>query len=256
MDERLIEFKNLLDIIDELREKCPWDSKQTLETLRTLTIEETYELTDAIIDNDLDGIKEELGDILMHIIFYAKIGEEKNAFNITDVLKGINKKLIFRHPHIFGDVKVESAKEVEENWEKLKLKEKENKRVLSGVPKTLPALVKAYRMQDKVRAVGFDWDKKEQVWDKVTEEIQELNEAIDSNSSTEIEAEFGDVFFSLVNAARLYGINPENALERTNKKFLYRFNYLEEKSIETKRSLKKMTLDEMNVYWNQAKNKH
>jgi XTP/dITP diphosphohydrolase len=256
MDERLIEFKHLLDIIDELREKCPWDSKQTLESLRTLTIEETYELADAIIENDLDGIREELGDILMHILFYAKIGEEKKAFNITDVLKGISEKLIFRHPHVFGDKKVESAKEVEENWEQLKLKEKENKRVLSGVPKTLPALVKAYRMQDKVRAVGFDWDKKEQVWEKVTEEIQELNEAIDSNSATEMEAEFGDVFFSLVNAARLYDINPENALERTNKKFLYRFNYLEEKSIETKRSLKEMTLDEMNVYWNQAKNKH
>jgi MazG family protein len=253
MDERLSEFKRLLDIMDVLREKCPWDSKQDLQSLRTLTIEETYELVDAIIDEDLDSIREELGDILLHIVFYAKIGKEKNAFDITDVLKGINEKLIFRHPHIFGDVKVSGSKEVEENWEQIKLKENSKKRVLSGVPNSLPALVKAYRMQDKVRAVGFDWEEPQQVWDKVNEEMLELKEAIHEKSQKNIEAEFGDLFFSLINAARLYDVNPENALERTNKKFRFRFDYLEERAREQQKNLKKMSLSEMDAIWNEAK---
>lgn len=239
--------------MDELREKCPWDSKQTMETLRTLTIEETYELADAIIDNDLDSIREELGDILLHIVFYAKIGKEKSAFDITDVMKGISEKLIFRHPHIFGDVRVKDATEVEENWEQIKLKENKKKRVLSGVPNSLPALVKAYRMQDKARAVGFDWEEKSQVWDKVNEEMSELQEAIEQGDPKEMEAEFGDLFFSMVNAARLYDINPENALERTNKKFRYRFNYLENRSREMDKDLRVMSLDEMDAIWNEAK---
>ncbi|MEA1874507.1 MAG: nucleoside triphosphate pyrophosphohydrolase [Bacteroidota bacterium] len=253
MESSLQEFKRLLDIMDELREKCPWDSKQTLESLRTLTIEETYELADAIINNDLDSIREELGDILLHIVFYAKIGSEKSAFDISDVLKGISEKLIFRHPHIFSDVKVKDSQEVEENWEQIKLKENKNKRVLSGVPNSLPSLVKAYRMQDKVRAVGFDWDEKIQVWDKVEEEMGELKEAIASKSQHEVEAEFGDLFFSLVNAARLYDVNPDNALERTNIKFRYRFNYLENKARDMNRSLKDMSLEEMDAIWNEAK---
>lgn len=253
MESSLQEFKRLLDIMDELREKCPWDSKQTLESLRTLTIEETYELADAIINDDLDSIREELGDILLHIVFYAKIGSEKSAFDITDVLKGISEKLIFRHPHIFSDVKVKDSQEVEENWEQIKLKENKKKRVLSGVPNSLPALVKAYRMQDKARAVGFDWDEKEQVWDKVSEELDEVKDAIQNKSQTEVEAEFGDLFFSLVNAARLYDINPENALERTNIKFRYRFNYLEQKAREMNRNLKDMSLEEMDTFWNEAK---
>jgi XTP/dITP diphosphohydrolase len=253
MESSLQEFKRLLDIMDELREKCPWDSKQTLESLRTLTIEETYELADAIINDDLDSIREELGDILLHIVFYAKIGSEKSAFDITDVLKGISEKLIFRHPHIFSDVKVKDSQEVEENWEQIKLKENKNKRVLSGVPNSLPALVKAYRMQDKARAVGFDWDEKEQVWEKVSEELDEVKDAIKNKSQTEVEAEFGDLFFSLVNAARLYDINPENALERTNIKFRYRFNYLEQKARDINRDLKDMSLEEMDTFWNEAK---
>ncbi|MDA3911489.1 MAG: nucleoside triphosphate pyrophosphohydrolase [Bacteroidales bacterium] len=253
MESSLQEFKRLLDIMDELREKCPWDSKQTLESLRTLTIEETYELADAIINNDLDSIREELGDILLHIVFYAKIGSEKSAFDITDVLKGISEKLIFRHPHIFGDVKVRDSQEVEENWEQIKLKENTKKRVLSGVPNTMPALVKAYRMQDKARAVGFDWDEKEQVWDKVLEELDEVKEAIREKSQAEVEAEFGDLFFSLINAARLYDVNPENALERTNIKFRYRFNYLENKARDINRKLRDMSLEEMDAIWNEAK---
>jgi len=253
METSLAEFKRLLDIMDELREKCPWDSKQTLESLRTLTIEETYELADAIINNDLDSIREELGDILLHIVFYAKIGAEKSAFDISDVLKGISEKLIFRHPHIFSNVKVKDSQEVEENWEQIKLKENKKKRVLSGVPNSLPALVKAYRMQDKARAVGFDWDEKTQVWDKIDEEMEELKEAIATKSQQEVEAEFGDLFFSLVNAARLYDVNPENALERTNIKFRYRFNYLENKAREMNRELRNMRLDEMDAIWNEAK---
>lgn len=255
MDERLKEFQRLLDIMDELREKCPWDSKQTMESLRTLTIEETYELADAIIDEDLNSIREELGDILLHIVFYSKIGSEKGAFDISDVLKGISEKLIFRHPHIFSDVKVKDASEVEENWEQIKLKENKKKRVLSGVPDSLPALVKAYRMQDKARAVGFDWEQREQVWDKFDEELSEVKEAIDQNDQQQMEAEFGDLFFSLINAARLYNVNPENALERTNKKFRYRFNYLENKAREMERDMRNMSLEEMDEIWNEAKDK-
>ncbi len=248
-------FGKLLEIMDELRTKCPWDKEQTLESLRTLTIEETYELADAIIDNDLLEIKKELGDILLHIVFYAKIGSEKGAFDISDVIEGINKKLIYRHPHIFGDAKVSGAQEVLENWEKLKLKEKGgNKTVLQGVPKSLPALIKAHRIQDKVRGVGFDWDERDQVWEKVTEEINELEVELKADSSSlNAEQEFGDLLFSLVNAARLYGINPENALERTNMKFIKRFNYLENKTIKQGIDLKTMPLKDMEKIWNEAK---
>ncbi|HKK67120.1 MAG TPA: nucleoside triphosphate pyrophosphohydrolase [Bacteroidales bacterium] len=254
MDERLTEFKRLLDIMDVLREKCPWDSKQTLESLRTLTIEETYELADAIIDDDLMEIKKELGDLLLHIVFYAKIGSEKGAFDITDVMKGISEKLIFRHPHIFAETKVKDATEVEENWEQIKLKERGgNKRVLGGVPRSLPAMVKAYRMQDKARAVGFDWEENKQVWDKIREEMMEVQEAVDASDQAEMENEFGDFLFSVINAARLYGVNPENALERTNKKFRFRFNYLEDKSNAEGRRLKDMSLEEMDAIWNEAK---
>lgn len=253
MDIKLQEFKKLLDILDELRQKCPWDKKQTNESLRTLTIEEVYELADAIILKDNNEIKKELGDILLHIVFYSKIGEENNSFNIYDVIKGINDKLIYRHPHIFGDVKVDSSKEVEENWERLKLKEGNKKTVLGGIPESMPAIIKAHRIQDKVRGVGFDWTEKEQVWDKVKEEYEELMFEIKNNSQEKIEEEFGDFLFSIINAARLYGINPENALEKTNKKFISRFNYLEEKTISRGIDLKHMTLDEMNVIWEEAK---
>lgn len=248
-------FGQLLEIMDELREKCPWDKEQTLESLRTLTIEETYELADAIVDNDLQEIKKELGDLLLHIVFYAKIGSEKKAFDISDVIHQLNEKLIYRHPHIFSDTKVNDATEVEQNWEQLKLKEKGRKKsVLEGVPRTLPALIKAYRIQDKVRGVGFDWDERDQVWDKVAEEMEELKvELTNDHSSKEAEQEFGDLFFSLINAARLYGINPENALERTNLKFMKRFNYLEEKTIKQGKNLHKMPLVEMEKIWQEAK---
>jgi XTP/dITP diphosphohydrolase len=255
MDRRLEEFQRLLDIMDELREKCPWDKKQTNESLRTLTIEETYELADAILDKDSDEVKKELGDLMLHLVFYAKIGEETGKFSIADVLFGINEKLIYRHPHIFGDVRLSTAREVEDNWEKVKLTEGVKKRVLGGVPKSLPATIKAYRMQDKARGVGFDWEKKSQVWDKVMEEYQELHEAINNENRDDIESEFGDLFFALINAARLYNINPENALERTNRKFLRRFNFLEEQTIMQGKSLKSMTLEEMDVFWNEAKSK-
>lgn len=254
MDKRLEEFKRLLDIMDELRAKCPWDSAQTNSTLRTLTIEEVYELAEAVANENDDEIKKELGDILLHIVFYAKIGEEKKTFDIADVIKGINEKLIFRHPHIFGDVKVQTAKDVEENWERIKLKEGKKKTVLGGIPKGLPALVKAYRIQDKARGVGFDWDEKEQVWDKVLEEYQELMHEVKSGSEVDVENEFGDFLFSIINAARLYGINPENALERTNKKFIKRFNYLEQQTITQGIDLKDMSLAEMDKIWEQAKN--
>ncbi len=248
-------FGRLLDIMDELREKCPWDKVQTIESLRTLTIEETYELADAIIDDDLPEIKKELGDLLLHIVFYAKIGDEKGVFDITDVINSLNEKLIYRHPHIFGNTEVRDAREVEENWEQLKLKEKgRSKSVLEGVPRSMPALIKAYRIQDKVRGVGFDWDEKEQVWDKVAEEFGELKDELAANpNSVEAEQEFGDLFFSLINAARLYGINPENALERTNLKFIKRFNYLEEQTLKKGIDLKTMPLDEMEVIWQKAK---
>ena len=254
MDENLKAFEELLHIMDELRLKCPWDKKQTLESLRTLTIEETYELADAILKDDKQEIKKELGDLLLHIVFYAKIGSETNDFNIADVCKGISEKLIYRHPHIFADVQVADAREVEENWEQLKLKEKNGKgTVLEGVPQSLPAMVKANRIQDKVRGVGFDWEEKEQVWDKVKEEIAELEVEIKAGNQDKIEQEFGDLFFSLINTARLYGVNPENALERTNTKFTKRFNYLESQTISQGRNLKEMSLEEMDVIWEQAK---
>jgi len=254
MKKELTAFERLIDIMNELREKCPWDRKQTIESLRTLTIEETYELADAIIKNDLQEIKKELGDLLLHIVFYAKIGAEKNAFNLTDVIEGINKKLVHRHPHVFSDVNVKDSKEVEENWESIKLKEKDRKKaVLSGVPDSLPALVKANRIQQKVRGVGFDWEERIQIWDKVKEELNELEHEVETEDYDKVEAEFGDLFFSLINAARLYDIDPETALERTNKKFIKRFNYLEEQTLKKGISLKKMTLDEMNVVWEKAK---
>lgn len=252
--ESLFEFERLLKIMDDLRAGCPWDREQSNESLRILTIEETYELADAILNKNDQEIKNELGDLLLHIVFYAKIGSEKGEFNITDVLKAINEKLIYRHPHVYGDVKVNDAEKVKENWEHLKLKEGKNKRVLEGVPKSLPALVKANRIQDKVRGVGFDWDEKSQIWDKVQEELDEVKEEILKNDSKErIEAEFGDFMFSMINAARLYGIDPENALEKTNKKFIKRFNYLEDKTIRSGKSLHDMNLEEMNEIWEEAK---
>jgi XTP/dITP diphosphohydrolase len=254
MHEKLQSFKRLLEIMDELREKCPWDKKQTNESLRILTIEETYELADAIIENNPQLIKKELGDLLLHIVFYSKIGEEQGSFDIQNVIDAINEKLVYRHPHIFSDVKVKNAKEVEENWERLKLKEKGgNKSVLEGVPQSLPAMVKANRIQEKARGVGFDWEHKEQVWGKVKEELQELQDEITNCDQDRMEAEFGDLLFSIINAARLYGVNPENALERTNKTFISRFNYLEEKTIKQGRDLKEMSLEEMDKIWEEAK---
>jgi MazG family protein len=249
------EFSRLLDIIDELREKCPWDMKQTNESLRKLTIEETYELADAISSGSDDGIKNELGDLMLHIVFYAKIGSEEGVFSMADVLEGINKKLIYRHPHVFSDVKVtRGASEVEENWEQLKIKENKGyKPVLSGVPTSLPAIIKANRIQEKVRGVGFDWEKREQIWDKVMEEISELKVEIQNRDTEKIESELGDVLFSLINASRLYGIDPEAALEKTNRKFIKRFNYLENETMKKGISLHDMSLDEMNVIWEKAK---
>lgn len=247
-------FERLLDILDELREKCPWDREQTMESLRTLSIEETYELSDAVLRENFNDIKKELGDLFLHIIFYAKIAAEQDKFDITDVANALCDKLIYRHPHVFGEIKVDGSGEVIKNWEQLKIKEKDgNKTVLSGVPASLPALVKAGRIQEKAAAVGFDWDEKEQVWEKFEEEKQELFHEIREMDKDKMEAEFGDLFFSLVNAARLYGINPETALERTNRKFIDRFTYLENKTIRQGRSLKSMSLDEMNEIWNEAK---
>jgi XTP/dITP diphosphohydrolase len=252
-EEKLKAFERLLDIMDELREKCPWDREQTLESLRNLTIEETYELADAIMDEDLDEIKKELGDLILHIVFYARIGSEKKAFDIADVLDGINQKLVFRHPHVFGDRDVKDAGEVIQNWEELKMREG-HRSVLAGVPVSLPAMIKSHRIQDKVRAVGFDWEEKEQVWDKVIEEINEVrHEVVNGNNRSQIEDEIGDLLFSIVNAARLYDIEPETALERTNRKFIKRFKYLEEKTREQGRSLKEMSLDEMEAIWQEAK---
>lgn len=249
---QLDSFSRLLDIMDDLREKCPWDKKQTLESLRHLTIEETYELGDAILNNDLQEVKKELGDLLLHIVFYAKIGSETNDFDIADVCNEISEKLIFRHPHIYGDLEVADEEEVKRNWEKLKLKEGK-KSVLEGVPKGLPALVKASRIQDKVKGVGFDWEEPHQVWDKVQEELQELYEEVAKGNHDAIESEFGDVLFSLINYARFLKINPEDALERTNKKFIKRFQYLENKAGEMGKSLSDMTLAEMDVFWEEAK---
>jgi len=250
--EQLAAFDRLLTIMDELREQCPWDRKQTMQTLRHLTIEETYELGDAILDNDLEEVKKELGDILLHIVFYAKIGSETQDFDIADVANGICEKLINRHPHIYGDVKVENEDEVKQNWENIKLKEGK-KSVLEGVPNGLPSLVKANRIQDKVSGVGFDWEKPEQVFEKLKEELGELQEEVEANNADKMESEFGDVLFSMVNYARFLKINPENALERTNKKFIKRFQYLEEKAKGAGKSIKDMTLAEMDVYWEEAK---
>ena len=252
MNEKLQAFERLLNIMDELREKCPWDKKQTIESLRHLTIEETYELADAIVDNDISEIKKELGDVLLHIVFYARIASETKAFNITDVINSICDKLIYRHPHVFGHVHVKDDEEVKTNWENLKIKAG-SKSILAGVPKSLPALVKAHRIQDKVRSVGFDWDERSQIWDKVKEELSELQLEIDRQDKEKMEAEFGDLLFSMVNAARLYNIDPEIALERTNKKFMKRFNYLEEQTIKKGRSLQDMNLHEMNDIWEKAK---
>ena len=251
--DQLKAFDRLLTIMDELREQCPWDKKQTMETLRHLTIEETYELGDAILDNDLQEVKKELGDVLLHIVFYAKIGSETNDFDIADVCNGICEKLISRHPHIYGDVNVADEEEVKRNWENLKLKEGK-KSVLEGVPKSLPALVKASRIQDKVAGVGFDWEEPQQVFEKLQEELGELQHEVNEDNKQRIEAEFGDVLFSMINYARFLKVNPENALERTNKKFIKRFQYLESKAKEMNKSLKEMTLAEMDVFWNEAKN--
>jgi MazG family protein len=254
-NKSLEEFSKLLNIIDELRVKCPWDMEQTNESLRKLTIEETYELADAISSGSDEDIKNELGDLMLHLVFYSRIGSEKGTFTMADVLEGINTKLIYRHPHVFGDVEVtRGASEVEENWEQLKIKENKGyKPVLSGVPTSLPAIIKANRIQEKVRGVGFDWENREQIWDKVLEEITELKEEIENRNTETIESELGDVLFSIINAARLYDIDPEAALEKTNRKFIKRFNYLEKETLSKGFSLHNMSLDEMNVIWEKAK---
>jgi XTP/dITP diphosphohydrolase len=255
MQRKLQQFERLLNIMDELREKCPWDMKQTFESLRHLTIEETFELADAIADGNVKEIKKEIGDILLHLVFYARIGSEQGAFDMADVIDALCEKLIFRHPHIYGDVKVADEEEVKQNWEKLKLKEG-SRSVLSGVPRSLPAMTKAIRIQDKARGVGFDWEHPEQVWSKVNEEIAELKAEVDGNASKEkIEDELGDVFFSLINYARFLDIDPELALERTNKKFIHRFQFLEQGAEKDGRRLSEMTLPEMDEYWNRAKNR-
>lgn len=252
--EKIEALGRVIDTLDILREKCPWDRKQTNESLRPNTVEEVYELCEALINNDSANIRKELGDVLLHILFYSKIGEENGAFDIADVADALNSKLIYRHPHVFGEAKAENAHEVELNWEQLKLREKGgNKSVLAGVPSALPAMIKADRIQEKAANVGFDWDSKEQVWDKVREEIGEFSEAIGNGNQEEMESEMGDLLFSLINAARLYNINPENALEKTNKKFISRFNYLECKAAEKGLNLKEMTLQQMDELWNEAK---
>ena len=251
-EEKLAALGRLLDIMDDLRAGCPWDKKQTFDTLRHLTIEEVYELADAILEKDMENIKKELGDLLLHIVFYAKIGSETGDFDIADVANAISEKLIYRHPHIYGDVKVKDEAEVKENWEKLKLKEGK-KSVLEGVPKSLPAMVKAMRIQEKARGVGFDWDNADQVWEKVQEELAEFKTEVDKNNKEKMEEEFGDVMFSLINYARFLDINPETALEKTNKKFIERFQYLEEKAKNEGKNLKNMSLEEMESYWNEAK---
>lgn len=247
-------FTRLLKIMDELREQCPWDKKQTLESLRHLTIEETYELSDAIIENDMPELKKELGDILLHIVFYAKIASEKNAFTITDVINSLCDKMITRHPHIYGDVKVENETQVKQNWEKIKLSKEGNKSVLGGVPKGLPAMIKAERIQEKARGVGFDWENATQVWEKVQEELNELNdEIISKKSQKKMEEEFGDLLFALINYARFLNISPETALERTNKKFIRRFNFIEEKIKAQGKQITDSNLTEMDGFWNEAK---
>lgn len=253
-EEKIEALGRIIDTLDELRVKCPWDRKQTNESLRPNTIEEVYELCDALIGNDVPNIKKELGDVLLHVLFYAKIADEQGQFDIADVADALNSKLIFRHPHVFGDVNVKDAHDVEQNWEQIKLKEKGgNKTVLAGVPKALPSMIKANRIQEKAANVGFDWDEPSQVWDKVKEEIIELSQEMAQMDKAKMEEEMGDVFFSLINASRLYGIDPENALEKTNKKFINRFNYLETKAANLGKSLKEMTLEEMDEIWNEAK---
>lgn len=256
-DLRLQAFERLLTIMDELRAQCPWDKKQTLESLRYLTIEETYELSDAILDGDMEEIKGELGDLMLHLVFYSKIASETNDFNVTDVINTVCEKLIRRHPHIYGDTKVSGEEEVKANWEQIKLEEKKDKgrinaSVLEGVPKSLPAMVKATRIQEKARGVGFDWDNQDQVWAKVNEELQEFKVEVE-NDSEKIEDEFGDVLFSMINYARFIGVNPEDALEKTNRKFIKRFQYLETESQKDGKELGKMTLEEMDAYWEKAK---
>ena len=253
-NEKLEAIGKMLDVLDTLRVKCPWDAKQTNESLRSNTIEEVYELSDALLSGDKNEIKKELGDVLLHIAFYSKIGEEKGDFDIADVADALREKLIFRHPHVFGEAKADTASQVSQNWEQIKLAEKGgNKTVLSGVPESLPALIKASRIQEKARNVGFDWDTKEQVWNKVKEEIAEVEEEIKYQNQDKLEEEFGDLLFSVINAARLYGVNPDNALEKTNRKFIKRFNYLESKAKEMGKSLKEMTLAEMDILWEEAK---
>ena len=253
--EKLEAFGRLLDIMDTLRAECPWDKKQTLESLRHLTIEETYELADAIEENDLQEIKKELGDLMLHMVFYSKIGSEKGAFDVADVLNAVCDKLIHRHPHIYGDVEAATEEEVKANWEAIKLKEKGTQSVLQGVPRGLPALVKAIRIGDKARGAGFDWDEPQDVWDKIKEELGEFESAQKTGNQEEIESELGDVLFSIVNFARLSNLDPELALERTNKKFIYRFTYMEKKARDQGKSLNEMTLPEMELLWNEAKGK-
>ncbi len=254
--DKLEALGRIVDTLDTLRVECPWDRKQTNESLRPNTIEETYELCDALLNNDNENIKKELGDVLLHVLFYAKIGEEKDAFDIASVADALNQKLIFRHPHVFGNVNVEDSHQVELNWEQIKLKEKQgNKTVLAGVPKSLPALIKAYRIQEKAANVGFDWEDRSQIWDKVREEIREFNTEIEASDPVKMENEFGDLLFSLINVARRYKINPENALERTNQKFIRRFNHVERRANEANVPLKDMTLEQMDAYWEEAKHR-
>lgn len=254
---RIEAIGRVIDTLDRLRVECPWDKKQTNESLRPNTIEEVFELSDALLAEDNENIKKELGDVLLHVLFYAKIGNEKNSFDIEDVADALNKKLIFRHPHIFGDVKVNDSHDVEQNWEQIKLKEKGgNKTVLSGVPVSLPPLIKSYRIQEKAANVGFDWETPSQVWDKVKEEISEFEEAVEGMSHSQREEEMGDLLFSLVNAARLYNIHPDTALERTNKKFIKRFNYIESKLKEKNQNIKDLPLELLDDLWNEAKRQH
>jgi MazG family protein len=251
IEEQLKVFRKLLEIMDRLRAECPWDRKQTNQSLRNLTIEETYELADAILEENPDEIMKELGDLMLHIVFYAKIGSETDHFDMADIIRNLNKKLIYRHPHIFSDTEVSDAEDVKKNWEELKMRE--GKKVLEGVPNSLPAMIKANRIQEKVRAVGFDWDERNQIWEKVREELNELETEVRNEDQEKIESEFGDLLFSVINAARLYGVDPETALEKTNLKFIKRFGYLEKNTLRKGRSLKDMNLDEMNEIWEQAK---
>ncbi len=254
MEEKVEAFRKLLEIMSELRLKCPWDQKQTVESLRYLTIEETYELSDAILEKDMNEVKKELGDLMLHLVFYSQIASETNAFDIKDVIDNINAKLIHRHPHIFGDVVVRDAQHVRDNWEKIKLKEKGNKSVLSGVPSSLPAMIKAYRIQEKASGVGFDWDRPEQVWEKVLEEMKELRNEVEHEGTLEKkEDEMGDLLFAMVNYARFIGVNPEDALEKTNRKFIQRFQYIEDEAMKLHKPLQEMTLTEMDKFWIEAK---